>query len=175
MFEDSNLEHGTETGAGQAPSPSEHRDRVYHALDNMGSIVYGARIPIAMIRQLLNQPEPDITGLGPREIRKAFQDDAFALLSLKEHIFTKYLMKAGMAIRQEGEFWIIPTRREMPAVWARYAKKANVALNKARWLMKSAPNTSGEDAAFAQMQASRVARRVAKLTEQAAMVGTNIS
>lgn len=131
-------------------------------------IGYGKRVHVDVIRKYVDLPEPNVNGLSYQQIKNAVNKDNLYLLSLRDTIFEKYLMHRGMALKQDGDYWVIPDKNAMPGIWQSYANRANNALKRARFLIKNAPTPSGEDAAFAQAQAARVARNVAQLTEQAA-------
>ena len=174
MFDSSNTEYAEESSTVTTSSTklnADLRDFVFEQLHTSGLIGYGKTIPIQLIRKLANLPEPSINGMDIRSARKAIDSDNLFLLGLRDQIFDKHLMRKGMALKQCGENWYIPSKREMPQIWKSYANKASNALTRARWLIRSAPAPSGEDMAFAQNQAARVARQVAKLTEQAAKIG----
>lgn len=174
MFDSSSTDNPAEHSLEQAPAKvnSNLRDEVYNKLKNAGLIGYGQRIPLALIREMTGVEEPSVIGLPFSEAKHKIDADNLFFLGLRDHIFEKYLMRKGMALKQQGDHWVIPSKKEMHKVWQSYANKASNALNRAKWLIKTAPTPSGEDIAFAQLQAARVARQVAKLTEQTARVST---
>ena len=57
-------------------------DYLYQELRKRSLIEYGSVIDVELIREIVDLPEPNIHGLAPKEIRKAFQDDSLALLTL---------------------------------------------------------------------------------------------
>lgn len=173
MFDSSSTEYAEESSTVTTSGTNlnaDLRDFVFAQLHASGLIGYGKTIPIPLIRKLANLPEPAISGMDLRSARKAIDSDNLFLLGLRDQIFEKHLMRKGMALKKQGDNWYIPSKKEMPLVWKSYATKASNALTRARWLIRSAPAPSGEDMAFAQNQAARVARQVAKLTEQAAKI-----
>jgi hypothetical protein len=174
MFDISSTDNPTEHSVEQAPAKvnSNLRDEVFNKLKNAGLIGYGQRIPLALIREMTGVEEPSVVGLPFSQAKHKIDADNLFFLGLRDQIFEKYLMRKGMALKQNGDHWVIPSKKEMHKVWQSYANKASNALSRARWLIKTAPTPSGEDMAFAQAQAARVARQVAKLTEQAARVST---
>ena len=142
-------------------------DYLYQELRKRNLIEYGSVIPVELIREIVDLPEPNIHGLAPKEIRKAFQDDSLALLTLRDRIFEKFLLDRGMAIKQHGDTWAIPKAEEMHAIWKGYASKATRAIRRAKHLMRNAPSSTASDSVFAQQQAARISRQVVSLQETA--------
>ena len=142
-------------------------DYLYHELRKRNLIEYGSVIEVELIRAIVDLPEPGIHGLTAKEIRKVFQDDALALLTLRDRIFEKFLMDKGMAIKQRGDTWAIPKADEMHAIWKGYANKASKAIRRAKHLMRNAPSSTASDSVFAQQQAARISRQVVSLQETA--------
>ena len=142
-------------------------DYLHQELRKRNLIEYGSVIEVELIREIVDLSEPNIHGLTPKEIRKAFQDDALALLTLRDRIFEKFLMDRGMALKQRGETWAIPRAEEMHAIWKGYANKASKAIRRAKHLMRNAPSSTAGDSVFAQQQAARISRQVIALQDVA--------
>ena len=142
-------------------------DYLYQELRRRNLIEYGSVIDVELIREIIDLPEPNIHGLAPKEIRKAFQDDSLALLTLRDRIFEKFLLDKGMALKQRGETWAIPRTEEMQAIWRQYANKATRSIRRAKHLMRNAPSSTASDSVFAQQQAARISRQVIALQDVA--------
>ena len=142
-------------------------DYLYGELRTRNLIEYGSVIEVEMVREIVDLHEPNIHGLTPKEIRKAFSDDSLALLTLRDRLFEKFLMDKGMAIKQRGETWAIPKADEMHGIWKGYANKATKSIRRAKHLMRNAPSSTASDSVFAQQQAARISRQVMALQETA--------